>query len=99
AGPSAVHRIAPGPGRILPVCTTFTSYGQSIDSMRIVSVSTAGPIVVTASIVLPTPPSPLAILTLVNGIHSLWRSHAVRARNTRSAGAFTITVAVTSVVD
>src|SRR5690606_38919113 len=60
--------------------------------------STAGPTAVTASSSLPSPPSPLSTRTVVNGIHSLWRSHARRAANTVGAGAFTTTDAVTSTV-
>jgi hypothetical protein len=42
--------------------------------------STAGPTRVIASMALPSPPSPDTIRTVVNGIQSPCRSHAVKAR-------------------
>jgi len=66
SGPIAVHRITPGPRRILPVCMTLTWYGRSIASICMMSVSTAGP---NRRHRLPRccrpPPSPLVILTVV----------------------------------
>src|SRR5205814_255819 len=61
-----VARMMPGPRRIFPVCTTRTSYGGSSRTTCMTSRSTAGPTVVTASIVLPSPPSPATIRTWVN---------------------------------
>src|SRR5690606_19045043 len=93
---SGVQRITPGPRRTFPVCITWTSYGGSIRITRISSRSAAGPTAVTASIRLPTPPSPSITRTFVSGIQSPCRSHLVSAAKTIGAGAATMTDAVTS---
>src|SRR5262249_3427736 len=93
---SGVHLMTPGPRRNRPVWMTLTSYGGSTLSTRISSRRTAGPSVVTASMRVPTPPSPATTRTVVTGIHSPWRSHATNAPKTRCTGARIPAVAVTS---
>src|SRR5690606_37361379 len=96
---SGVQRITPGPRSTRPVCITWTSYGGSRRITRISSRSAAGPTAVTASIRLPTPPSPSTTRTAVRGIQSPWRSHAVRPAKTAGAGAATMTEAGISRLD